>query len=150
MRELTTVERALARQICTDRSMHGYPCDACCAKVVGFVAAPATGGSAGEAREQHEKMGHPNYGTCDGFGPNGTCSICTGFVFTKQGDLVANDGRVWKPTAGASVSAVTHDDIVRVQTALRLTRNSFLEGHDEQEDRILAALTAAQQGEDGR
>lgn len=37
---------------------------------------------------------HPRYGPCDGFGPDGTCSECTGLIGRADGSIIAWDGRL--------------------------------------------------------
>lgn len=54
-----------------------------------------------EGKKSQTTVPHPDYGPCDGYGPNGGCSECTGLIQRIDGTIVSaprpSAGRVmWK------------------------------------------------------
>lgn len=52
------------------------------------IAATAKRALASEGQEEH-----PEYGPCDAFGPNQTCSECTGLIQRDDGTVIASEGQ---------------------------------------------------------
>lgn len=68
----------------------------------------------------NDERNHPIYGGCDGFGPNGDCSVCTGKIERIDGSIIDEDGRLlrraplrvrlrraWLSLRGGAIGAAT-------------------------------------------
>lgn len=57
---------------------------------------------------------HPYYGPCDGFGPKGECSQCTGFIERSDGTIVRHDTgevvrkRPWRVRVAAALRELSN------------------------------------------
>lgn len=70
---------------------------------------------AARLRAPQEEAGrdHP----CDGFGPNGSCSECTGLIARDDGTLVTDDGAIYEPRT--SPEAERDDPTIRLKMIKR-------------------------------
>lgn len=97
----TEAEVICACGICTPEIQHA----SCCA-VHNPPALPAGPCDCGAYRTSTtEPEPHPWYGGCDGFGPNGTCSECTGIVERNDGAWVQGEAVVKKPPLSRRLKA---------------------------------------------